>query len=239
MMKRRIGMMLLFLVLCMAVGGCATEKIPAKLFFINIFHDIVDVRLGPEDHPVYRALAVRPASYSPLSPTSLFGGYPLYFKPTTSERWNTWSFNDQDSICNVEPAMIYCIVIAGDGTLNFYTMREKPGPGARICFLNASHVRVARMWISGRTFENRAAGAENMDSNTLSNFITVPQGAYMLFWQFPFQEDTEEYLYFSRNQRNIPEQLPLQNGHYYIFCIYTENDAVNPLFFDVTSGTAP
>jgi hypothetical protein len=238
-MYRITGIILFLLIWATVFTGCSAEQSPAKIFFINLFYDVVDIRLGRQNQPVYEASAVYPFSYTPLAQTSRFGKYLLYFKPSAQDEWNSWSFNEQDTFCEVEPGRIYCIVITADGTLNYFSMTEKSGQGARVCFFNASHVPVAEMRISQHTLENRVASIQDLGSNMLSNFTAVPQGTYMLFWQFPFQKQKEEFLFYSRDQKSLPEGLSLLGDHYYVFCIYTENDAIKALFFDITPRPVP
>ncbi len=230
---------LLRLILCLCAvfsicTKCSLASAPAKIFFINLFNDVVDIRLGDESKPVFQAISINPYGFTAMAEVCEFGKHILYFKPAVQIEWNSWSFADHDSSCQIDPGKIYCIAIASDGSIHYFTMTEDNAQRAKVCFLNGSHIQVSDMRIAADSLENQAASIQDLEPNTLSNFHTVPAGNYLLFWQFPYQKDAGEFFFYTNNLNSEPEPLIFIDAHYYVFLIYTGNDAVKTLFFDIT-----
>ncbi|MBN1797262.1 MAG: hypothetical protein JW822_01705 [Spirochaetales bacterium] len=213
---------------------CSSPATPAKIFFINLFNDVVDIRLGDETKPIFLAESINPYGFTALTEVREFGKHILFFKPAVQSEWNSWFTADNDSTCNIEAGKTYCITITIDGSIHFFTMTEDNEQGAKICFLNGSQIQISDLRIAVDSLENKACSIQDLESDTLSNFYTVAAGNYLLFWQFTFQKETDEFFFYTHNMNNQPEPLLFTDAHYYLFCIYTENDAVKALFFDIT-----
>ncbi|MEJ2664506.1 MAG: hypothetical protein P8107_10765 [Spirochaetia bacterium] len=215
-------------------SNCTMEQKPAKIFFVNLFYDVIDIRLGDETDPVYTAKAVKPFSYAPVGKTVRFGRYQLYFKSSNDNRWNSWNFSGDDNYSEIKPGKIYCIAITTDGAINYFSMNEETGEGAKVCFFNASPIRVSDMRVVLDSAQNLVADIQDLDSNMLSNFYTIPPGRYLLFWQFPFQKSVDEYLFYTQKGTNVPKAFAFRQEHYYVFLICTESDTTKALFFDIS-----
>ena len=78
-----------------------------------------------------------------------------------------------------------------------------------------------RMEISEDWGVDVMAYTNNLPADTVSNFVTVPQGYYGLFWQYPGQVNTGEY-YFYPDSFNNPEIFQFNSSQYYLFIVYED-----------------
>jgi hypothetical protein len=233
-MLERLRLTTCLCVIFLICTTCSSASVPAKIFFINLFDDVVDIRLGDQSEPVFQVNSVVPYSFSAMAETHNLGKHVLFFKSSIQTEWNSWSFTDYNGTCHIESGKIYCISITADGSIHYFTMSEDNKQGAKVCFFNASPFQVADMRIAADALEHQIASIQDLESNTLSNFYTVPPGNYLLFWQFPLQQERGEFFFYTKNKKNKPEPLVFLDTHYYVFLIYIENDAPKALFFDIT-----
>ena len=73
----------------------------AKIFFLNLYDQNADVRLGEEKDFVFLMEGLKPYQASRLLNTTNTGSYTLYFKESSSKEWFYWSDENEPYSSNL------------------------------------------------------------------------------------------------------------------------------------------
>lgn len=213
--------------------GSKKISVPAKICFVNIYEQTLDVRLGEEDNYVFLMEGLEPFLTTRLLNTTNYGNYILYFKLSSEKDWQFWGENDQPYYCEVEAGNNYSIVAGYDGTMSYYSMSENASEGAKVCFFNGTSEKIARMEVGKDWNEKTVAYIDNIPSDIISTFVTVTPGNYSLFWQFPSQVRIDEYYFYPTEDGQL-EVFYLGKGKYYLFLAFTIGRDDRVEFYDIT-----
>jgi len=233
MLKKTI-LSLIALILITGIGYSQTRKKSsnskeAKIFYVNLFTDDVDVRLGEEDNYIFISNNIGSFTATYMLKTKEFGNYKLYFKKSSDDKYFYWSDNNKKPILNkVEAGKNYCILIDSDGIPHFWELTEKNDNGTNICFLNGTDSILTRMAIGSEWSDKEdpsdvlVTWIDNLDKDMISSFANVEGGDYSCFWQFPNQKKKNIWYYYPDDSGENPEVFNFENGKYYIFFAFTE-----------------
>lgn len=208
---------------------------PSKIFFVNLFPELVDVRLGDSENYVFEMEGLEPNSVTYYVETTDFGDYVLYFKLSSEYEWMEWTDDDGYVYdCPVNPGELHAIIVAPDGTVDYYSLEEDRNRGAKICFINGSDAQLAKMEVGVEFDDDDVAYIEDFYPMEISNFVTADPGVYSLFWQFPSQEVNEEYFYYPDDTGDDYERFDFDEGWYYVFLVYTVSRDDYAVLYSIT-----
>ncbi|KKL52854.1 hypothetical protein LCGC14_2281310, partial [marine sediment metagenome] len=208
---------------------------PSKIFYVNLFSDPVDVRLGDGENYVFEGEALEPNSVTYYVETTDFGDYTLYFKMTSEDEWIEWTDDDGYLYdCPVNPGELHAIIIGPDGTVDYYSLTADRNRGAKISFINGSDAQLSKMEVGVEFDDNDVAYIEDFDSMEISNFVSASPGVYSLFWQFPSQMVNEEHFFYPDDGGDDYERFDFDEGRYYIFLVYTVSRNDYAVLYDIT-----
>jgi hypothetical protein len=208
---------------------------PSKIFYVNLFPDMVDVRLGDSDNYVFEGVGLESNKVTYYVETTDFGDYVLYFKLSSEDEWIQWT--DEEGYlyeCPVNPGELHTIIIGPDGSVDYYSLKADRRRGAKICFINGSDAPVSKMEVGVEFDDNDVAYIEDFNPLEVSNFVTASPGYYSLFWQFPSQEVYEEYYFYPDESGDGYELFDFEEGKYYVFLVYTESRNDYAVLYDIT-----
>ena len=182
------------LLLCLVIFSGYSQ---AKIFLVNLYDEWVDVQLGEDYNYVFLMEGLGPNDATYMIETWDYGTYTLWFKLEYEREWSYWwdEYTKTAYDCYVDPGYSYAIVIDPDGYPEFYTLTEDYGRGANVCFLNGTPETLTKMEI-GEWWGNPMAYADRLNYYTITNFVSVDDGWYSLYWQYPFQRRSDEYYFY-------------------------------------------
>jgi hypothetical protein len=206
----------------------------AKIFFVNLYSENVDVQLGEDNDFVIQELDKEPYTATDMLVTDRMGSYKLYFKTSAEKKWYFWADDKKRArTCVINDGDVLCILFGYEGTINYYIMKEPKGTGAKICLLNGTDETLPKMAVA-KTWEGDSdVFVENIDSNVISNFDLLKQGNYGLFWQFEEQVADERYFFYPDDNGDV-EMINFKNGNYYLFMAYKEDDKKYAVWYNIT-----
>jgi hypothetical protein len=208
---------------------------PAKIFYVNLFPGLVDVRLGDSDNYVFEGEGLEPNSVTYYVETTDFGDYVLYFKLSSEDEWIEWT-DDEGYLydCPVNPGELHTIIIGPDGAVDYYSLTADRNRGAKISFINGSDTHLAKMEVGVEFGDDDVAYIDDFYPMEISNFVTASSGVYSLFWQFPSQQVNEEYFYYPNDSGDDYELFDFEEGRYYVFLVYTVSRDDYAVLYDIT-----
>lgn len=207
-MKRKIFMVLF------AICAVTLWSQSAKIFFVNLFSEPVDIRLGEENNPVFYMNDVDTFTSSTLLTTTAYGSYKLYFKKSTGSKYYYWIDDNEEVMwLPVESGEIYCIVIGTDGVPNYFGLTGGSSRGPKVCFFNGTYYSLERMEVGDEWNEGTVAYTNNLGPDTITNFVTVSPGDYGIFWMF----DGDDMYYYYPDSSGEVQYYSFDNGEYYLF----------------------
>jgi hypothetical protein len=216
-MKRRY--VIIAVLLCLAIFSGYSQ---AKIFFVNLYDDWVDARLGDDYNYVFLMEGLGPSDATYMLETWDYGVYTLWFKLNYEREWWYWwdEYTEDPIDCWVDPGYSYCILMDPDGYPEFFTLTEGSGRGAQVCFLNGTPEDLTRMEI-GEWWGDPVAYCDRLEWYTITNFVNIPEGWYSLYWQYPFQRRSGEYYFYPDNSGG-EEIFYFARGDYALFLAYEE-----------------
>ena len=221
MNKKLFILILIFLTLTTALFF-SQERV-AKIFFVNLFNEKVDIRLGESDYPVFTMNGLDPFSSTYILNTDKIGKHKLYFKKSVENDYYYWSDDGETpNYCNIESGRSYCIFITTNGQINYFFLKDDLKSGAKVCFINGADSQLSKMQISKDWEKNIAAYTENINTNAITNFVTFLPGIYSLYWQFPNQKEINKYFYLTKDSGNSKLVYAFRDNNYYIFLAYSK-----------------
>lgn len=231
--KQMKRLFIVFLMIFVLVGTGVFGA--TKIFYVNLFDDDVDVRLGDEDDYIFRMIGLEAFSSTYLLETDETGSFKLYFKLNSEDEWYYW-VDDDDSpyYCSVERGKSYCILIGWDGRPEYFELNESRSGYPKVCFLNGSRSELTRMEVANEWRDSDIAFANNLSTNTITNFVAIDPGNYSLFWQFPEQEDYDEYYYYPDDSGEYAEVFSFREDNYYLFLAYTVGRTDYAILYNIT-----
>ena len=232
---RTIAMALAFFLILTSSPVWAQVGRPSKIFYVNLFPDPVDVRLGDSENYVFKVERLEPNSVTYYVETTDFGDYVLYFKLSAEDEWIEWA-DDEGYLydCPVNPGELQSIIIGLDGAVDYYSLTADRNPGAKICFINGSDTQLSKMEVGVEFGDDNVAFIEDFNPMEISNFVTASSGVYSLFWQFPSQQVNEEYYYYPNDSGDDYKLFDFEEGRYYVFLVYTVSRDDYAVRYDIT-----
>jgi hypothetical protein len=208
---------------------------PSKIFYVNLYREMVDVRLGDSENYVFEGSGLEPNSVTYYVETTDFGDYVLYFKLSSENRWIEWT-DDSGYFyeCPVNPGELHTIIIGPDGSVDYYSLEADRLSGAKICFINGSDAQLAKMEVGEEFDDNNVAYIEDFNPMEVSNFVTATPGYYSLFWQFPSQEVMDDYYFYPDESGEDYEIFYFEESRYYVFLVYTVSRDDYAVLYDIT-----
>jgi hypothetical protein len=205
----------------------------AKVFYVNLFNEKVDVRLG-EEKGVFQKSGLDPFTATRLSIIKKTGSFKLYFKLSDDKKWSFWGDEktNEPIMCDVNDQEVVCILCGYDGKMDFFTLDEPEGSGAYVCFLNGNDEALTKMSI-GKAWGDDIVYTENLDKNALTHFVLLKQGSYGMFWQFQDQAKKGNHFFYPDDNGDI-DMVAFKNGKYYIFMAYLNDGEKYANCFEIT-----
>ena len=206
----------------------------AKVFFINLYDQPFDVRLGESTKPVFTMTNLPPRETSHLLNTTELEENFLYYKPSSEDTWMRWK-NDQNIpySCSVEGGKIHAIVARQNGEMSYFTLEDDVGFSPKITMLNGSEKTLDHMKI-GKNWEfDSVAYIDDFGPYEMTNFKSIPSGDYGLFW-LPLGSRSSGYYYLPEGNTGNIKQLSFETGKYYIYFIFSEENILHAGLYDIT-----
>jgi len=209
---------------------------PSKVFYVNLYSEKVDVRLGDSENYVFNAVGLDPNNVTYYSKTYDFGEYVLYFKLTSEDEWQEWTDEEGYLIqCPVKSDEIHSIIIGPEGAVDYYSLTADRQNGAKVCFINGADAKLSKMEIGVEFDDNDIAYIDDFDPLGISNFVTIEPGTYSLFWQFLNQKINDDYYFYPGDIGTEYELFDFEDGGYYVFLAYTFSREDFAILYEITS----
>ncbi len=210
----------------------------SSVFFVNLYQEPVDVRLGEEDDFVFLANGIETITSTYMVNTTKIGTYSLYFKQSRDNQYFFWAAEDEVTPidCVVKPGKTHCILIGTNGVPEFFTCDIGSGVGPKAALLNGTDSTLTRIEIAKAWGKQVGLFATDLSKDTITHFVNLPQGEYGLFWQFPWQkEDGDKYYFYPDDSGNNIETFLFRNDQFYLFiACYIEGDTDYGILFNIT-----
>ena len=207
----------------------------AKIFFVNLYDEPFDVRLGETSRPVFTMTNLPSHETSHLLNTTDLEDNFLYYKPSSETEWIRWK--NEENIpyhCSVEGGKIHAIIAQQNGEISYYILDDDVGFNPKITLLNGTEKKLKVMKI-GESWEfNSVAFIDDFGPHEMTNFKAIPTGNYGLFWLL---QDARQsgYYFLTREGTGNVKQVPFEAGRYYIYFIFSENNIFHAGLYDITS----
>ncbi len=217
-MKRRY--IIIAVLLCLVIFSGYSQ---AKIFLVNMYDDWVDVRLGEDYNYVFLMEGLGPYDATYMLETWDYGVYTLWFKLEYEREWTYWwdDRTERAIDCYVDPGYSYCIFIDPDGYPEFFTLTEDYGRGANVSFINGTTETLSAMEI-GEWWGDAVAYSDQLNYYTVTNFVSIQEGWYSLYWQYPYQKRSDEYFFYPDSSGRGDEIFYFGRGDYAVFVAYEE-----------------
>lgn len=234
MNNKNFTLIIIFLIITTVIAF--SEEKSANIFFINLFNKKLDIRLGESENPVFTGNNIDPFSSTSMVKVYSTGRYKLYFKKSEDADFNIWLDDGVNpGYYNIESGKSYCISINPNGRINYFLIEDDPKNGAKVCFINGTDSQLTKMQISKEWDKNIAVYTENINKNSVSNFVSFLPGIYALYWQQQDQKGINEYLYAKKNSGNSKLIYVFRENNYYIYLIYTDNKVNHTKLINISS----
>jgi len=225
---------LILMMISISLGILNAQSRIAKVFFVNLYNQKVDVRLGEEDDYVFTMAGLDSFSPTYMLETRDFGEYDLWYRLTGDEEWYIWADKDSNPImCPVQAGQAHCIIADSDGYMSYYTITEEKGSGARVCFFNGSPSTMARMEV-GSEWGEADAFTSNLESYAITNYVSVVSGNYNIYWQLPDQVDNDYYYFYPDESGENAHTFNFKPGNYYLFLAYQKDKGDYSVLYNIT-----
>lgn len=229
-MKKIVFIFLILLVF--SITGLYSQN--AKIFYVNLANERMDVRLGEEYDHVFKMPGIEPFKSTYMHEIYREGNYKLYYKPTWQNEWLVWGDVEPNS-CSIQYRGIYSIVIDRDGNPDFHVITEVPTILPKVCVLNGSRSDVSRIEIGEEWAKRIELTFTDVHSGHLGNFTDMYPGYYSIYWQFPSQKDVNEHYFYSDSSGDKPEVFVFKDFNYYLLLIYTVGRKDYAMLFNITA----
>jgi hypothetical protein len=209
---------------------------PAYIFFVNLYYDWVDLRVGEQRDYVFMMDGLEPFSATYMLEVWDTGSYDIYYKMDwESDRdWYYWDWID------IDEGYIYCIIMDQDGYIEWYWMEDPYyyEYGAYVCFLNGGPYGVYYMEVAEWGFQDgTVAWCEDLDAYMVTNFVAVDEGEYMLYWQYPEDKRSGDYWYYADDSGRSEEIFYFWDSEYYLFMVWEDYDGyIDVELYNITTG---
>lgn len=206
----------------------------AKIFFVNLYPEPFDVRLGESMKPVFTMNNLPPHESSHLLNTTDLEENFLYFKASSQREWNIWK-NDENIpyYCQVQGGKIHAIVAQQDGSMNYYILDDDAGFKPKISMLNGSYKDMNIMKIGEDWEFSSVAYVDDLGPYEMTNFTSIPSGEYGLFW-LPQGTRESGYYFLPQTGTGKSKKVPFEPGKYYIYFIFSDNNILHAGLYDIT-----
>ena len=206
----------------------------AKIFFVNLYNESADMRLGEEKAPVFYMNGLDSYTVTRMNVTQKIGTYKLYFKTSSGDKWYFWGDESGNAYdCSIKDGDVICVLFGYEGSVHYYVLKEPKGPGAFVCLINGTDETLPKMSVSKYWEDESIASMKNIGSNAVSNFGLIKPDNYGLFWQFEDQLESEGYYYYPDDNNDIL-MFDFENARYYLFMTYVVDGTKYSVRYDIS-----
>jgi hypothetical protein len=233
-MEYTVKKLLLILIMLGSISLLAAQAKISRVFFVNLYNEPVDVRLGDEDDYIFLMEDLNPNVTTYLVESKLPGEYQLWYKLPSDEEWFYWSDPEgYPYTCLVENDKAYCISMDVNGWINFTTLDIESRGGSKVCFFNGTGSKLSSMQV-GRNWGNADQEALDLEPYAMTNFLAVTPGKKSLYWQFPDQVASSRYYYYPDTTGKAAEIFDFKIDNYYLFLAFTDESIDKMILYNIT-----
>ena len=203
------------------------------VFFINITDQSADIRLGDESNPAYYINGISPYSATGIKTLLKTGKFRINYKSSDNDDWKFWiDKNKNAKVLSINDGDLFCILLSDKGDIGYYKLKEPEGKGAFVCFLNLTGEKLKKMSVAGSMEDESEISVNNIDTKTMTNFGSIKEGAYAVYWQTNDQSKNDYHTI--KDDDGNDKEFNFKKRNYYICVIFKKDDVIYALCNDIS-----